>query len=135
MLGLYTHIYCRPATCLKSALLSPTSSNSPLFGKVRPFRHDKYPVSASTPRYTSYSTVYHFSNAFCTQEWTNLTRDYVLRLRTPPPLVFFGGRGCFPGRYIVSETSAHSHLKRGLQQPTSFQSAGIRTFLAAIQYI
>jgi hypothetical protein len=31
---------------------SPTSSNSPLFEKVKAFRRDKYPVSVSTPPVT-----------------------------------------------------------------------------------
>jgi hypothetical protein len=67
---------------------SPTSSNNPLFEKVKAFRRDKSPVSVSTPpRYSFKAPFTIYSNALRTQEWSDLTRDDVSRLRKTPPLV------------------------------------------------
>jgi hypothetical protein len=68
---------------------SPTSSNNPSSEKVKAFRRDKYPVSVSTPRYSFKAPFTISSNAFLTQEWSNLARDDVWRLRKTLPLVSF----------------------------------------------
>jgi hypothetical protein len=48
------------------------------------------PVTVSTfPRYNLRQPFTNPSNAFRTQEWSNLARDNVSRLRTTPPLVNF----------------------------------------------
>jgi hypothetical protein len=72
---------------------SPTSSNNPKSGKVKVFHRDKYPVSVSTPppRYSFKAPFTISSNAFSTQEWSNLARDDVWRLRKTTPLVSFFG--------------------------------------------
>jgi hypothetical protein len=46
-------------------------------------------LAQATPNYCTYGSFYNSNNAFGTQEWFNLPRYNVLRLRSTTPLVSF----------------------------------------------
>jgi hypothetical protein len=57
--------------------------------KVTSFRHDKNPVSTPPVIVLRHRLSFPAQCVSYTHEWTNLTRDDVLRLRKTPPLVSF----------------------------------------------
>jgi hypothetical protein len=68
----------------------PTSSNSPSLEHVKAFCHNENPESLSTSPVLVYKAPFTISsNAFRTQEWSDLSRDNVLRLLKTLPLVSF----------------------------------------------
>jgi hypothetical protein len=66
----------------------PTSSNRPQSEHVESFSQDNNPISVSISLIIVCKAPFtNSSHVFLTQEWYNLARDDVLRLRKTPPLV------------------------------------------------
>jgi hypothetical protein len=67
----------------------PTSSKPLVWKSQGPPPRQKSHLDKHTPRYSFQAPFTISSNAFRTQEWSNLARDDVWRLRKTPPLVSF----------------------------------------------